>query len=196
MPDLHVRQRNGILWLILDTHPRNHLTTAMLEQLSTSLHKACQKPPRLIVLTGTGEEAFATGIDQDSTSEQQHQHIVEAAHQIEESLATLRAQNIPTVAVIKGLAQGAGCELAVLCETIFAREDAVLRLPSASDSIFPGTLLRILPALPGKGTMERLVESAETLNARQALQLGLVHQVLPTRRFLQDTEELLTMLVA
>jgi enoyl-CoA hydratase/carnithine racemase len=51
-----------------------------------------------------------------------------------------------------------------------------------------------LPAMIGRETTNRLVQNGETLNAHEALRLGLVHQVVPRRRFLHDTEELLVML--
>lgn len=196
MSDIHVRQRNGILWLILDRHPRNMLTAAMLEQLSAALVKARNKPPSLIVLTGMGEEAFCAGLDLPDDSIAHNQTLLDTAHTIELSLEALQAQGIPTVALIKGATWGAGCELAILCGTIFAREDTTLRLPSRSHSLFPRALTAVLPALVGKSQAEHLVERSEPLNAEDAMQLGLVHQILAPRRFLQDADELLTMLIS
>ncbi|GCE18177.1 enoyl-CoA hydratase/isomerase family protein [Dictyobacter kobayashii] len=196
MSDIHVRQRNGILWLILDRHPRNMLTAAMLEQLSAALLKASNKPPRLIVLTGMGDEAFCAGADLPDDSIAHKQTLIETAHSIEHSMQVLHSQGIPTVALIKGATWGIGCELAILCETIFAREDTLLRLSTPGHSLFPRALTEILPTLIGKSETERLVESAETLNAHDAMQIGMVHQVLSPRRFLQDAEELLTMLIS
>lgn len=196
MPDIHVRQRNGILWLILDRHPRNMLTTTMLEQLAEALLKASNKPPRLIVLTGMGEDAFCAGVDllADSTPAQR-QALSQAAQKIDEALTIIHQQGIPTVALVKGAALDAGCELALLCETVFAREDAEFQLPGAQASIFPRSLTR-LPAVISSQEMEHLAKSAETVKARAAMHLGLVHQVLAPKRFLQDAEELLAMLMS
>ncbi|GCE25988.1 hypothetical protein KDA_14720 [Dictyobacter alpinus] len=196
MSDIHVRQRNGIFWLILDRHPRNMLTATMLEQLAEALLKASNKSPRLIVLTGMGEDAFCGGVDlpADST-EAQRQEILLAAQKIDESFSMLYRQGIPTVALIKGLALNAGCELALLCDTLLAREDAEFQLPETSSSIFPRTQT-ILASVIGQQEMEHLVQSSENVDARAALRLGLVHQVLASRRFLQDAEELLTMLMS
>ncbi|GCE04372.1 enoyl-CoA hydratase/isomerase family protein [Dictyobacter aurantiacus] len=196
MSDIHVRQRNGILWLILDRHPRNMLTAAMLEQLSAALFKARNKPPRLIVLTGMGEEAFCAGLDLPDDAIAHNQALADTAHAIELALEALQAQGIPTVALIKGATWGAGCELAILCGTIFARDDTTLCLPVPGHSLFPRALTTALPALVGETETQHLLERSEPLNAADAMSLGLVHQILSPRRFLQDAEELLTMLIS
>src|SRR5579885_3049575 len=71
MPDIHVRQRQNILWLIIDRPPLNTLTAAALNQLTTAMRKAVQQPPRLVVITGMGERAFCAGIDLPDDSEDQ-----------------------------------------------------------------------------------------------------------------------------
>lgn len=196
MSDIHVRQRNGILWLILDRHPRNILTIAMLKQLSAALLKARSRPPRLIVLTGMGEEAFCAGLDLPDKAIAQNQPLFDAAHSIELALRALQAQGIPTVALIKGATWDAGCELAILCGTIFAREDTTLRLPTRAHCLFSSALTEALPNLVGKEEAGNLLKRSQPLNAADAMPLGLVHQVLPSGRFLQDAEELLTMLLS
>jgi enoyl-CoA hydratase/carnithine racemase len=192
MSDLHIRQRNDILWLILDRTPQNLLTVAMLEKLSIALSKAATKRPRLIVLTGMGEEAFCAGVDPLDTQEA----LVQAARQVDEALQEIRALKISTVAVVKGASLGSGCELAVLCGTILARDDAAFQFPSMADSLFHSSVLAALAVLPKKEEAYELVASAESFTVQDAMRLGIVDQLLLTRRFLQDTEELLTMLVA
>lgn len=192
MSDLHIRQRNDILWLILDRTPKNLLTVAMLEKLSNALSKAVTKRPRLIVLTGMGEEAFCAGVEPSDAREA----LVLAARQVDEALTEIHALNIPTVAVVKGASLGSGCELAVLCGTILARDDATFQFPPTSDSLFHSSVLAALSVLSEKEEAYRLVESAESFTVQDAMRLGIVDQLLLTRRFLQDTEELLTMLVA
>jgi enoyl-CoA hydratase/carnithine racemase len=86
--------------------------------------------------------------------------------------------------------------LVALCDTVIAREDARFRLPAVNAKVFPATISVYLPASIGQEATTRLMQSGETLNAREAMRLGLVHQVLPSRRFLLDTEELLVMLTS
>jgi enoyl-CoA hydratase/carnithine racemase len=194
MSGVHVRLQKGILWLILDRHPLNALTVEMLDQLTMGLHKAPEQLPRLIVVTGTGEQAFCSGVDLPDDTEATRQDLLRAARDTEAAFEALHKQGFPIVAVVKGIAYGAGCELVALCDTVIARDDARFRLPALNAKIFPSVVSVYLPALIGLENTMHLMQSGQTQDARQALRLGLVHQVLPARRFLVDTEELLVML--
>lgn len=194
MPDIHVRQRDGILWLILANPPLNVLSSEALDQLTAVMRKAIQQPPHLIVITGAGEQAFCAGVDLPDDSEERRAELLRAARESGTTFDELHARNIPTVALVKGSAFGAGCELVVMCDTVIAREDALFRLPAVNAKVFPAAVSLYLPALIGQETTTRLVQSGATLTAHEAMRLGLAHQVLPARRFVQDTEELLVML--
>lgn len=194
MSDIHVRLRNDILWFLLDRPPMNALTTEMLEKLTLSLRQAIKLSPHLIVITGMGERAFCAGVDLPDDSETQRAELLHAARNTEIAFDELHLQSIPTVALLKGSVFGPGCELASLCDTVIARDDAVFRLPAVNAKIFPKAVSIRLPFMIGREATNRLVQNGETLNAHEALRLGLVHQVVPTRRFLPDTEELLVML--
>ncbi|MBE3557640.1 MAG: enoyl-CoA hydratase/isomerase family protein [Ktedonobacteraceae bacterium] len=196
MPGVHVRQHKEILWLLLDKPPLNPLTVEMLDLLTKALHNALKHPPRLVVISGMGEQAFCVGVEMPGDTEAERARLLLAARETATALEALHAQNIPTVALIKGYAYGAGCELLSYCDTVIAREDATFRLPAINARVFPDAVSLNLPAAIGKETTTRLMQSGETLSARQAMHLGLVHQVLAARRFLADTEELLVMLAA
>jgi enoyl-CoA hydratase/carnithine racemase len=198
MPDIYVRQRDDILWLILNRHPHNLLTVSILEQFVAVLQKTLRRShlPRLIVITGTGEEAFCAGTEPETASTQGQQMFAQSAQTLVALLQQVHALKIPTVALVKGKALEAGCELAALCETIIAREDALFRLPASAEALFPHSIAVSFPALIGKEATERLVQSGETLDAWKAMHLGLVQQVVPVRRFTQDVEELLVLLAS
>ena len=196
MSDVHVRLHKDILWLLLDRQPLNALTPEMIEKLTTSLRKATTSPPHLIVITGVGERDFCAGVDLPDDSEKRREELLRGARNAEIAFDELRIHSIPTAAVVKGSAFGAGCELATLCDTVIARDDARFRLPAINAKIFPGVLSLRLPALIGREATTRYSASGKTLNAQEALQLGLVQQVIPARRFVLDTEEILVMLAS
>lgn len=194
MPDIHIRIHKDILWLILDRHPLNALTVEMLDQLTAATRNALKQMPRLIVLTGTGERAFCVGVDLPDDTEKHREELLHAAKETDSAFDEVRKLHISTVALIKGSAFGAGCELASLCDIIIARNDALFRLPAINAKVFPSAVSTYLPALIGQENTTRLVQSGETLTAQEAMRIGLAHQVLSTHRFLSDTEELLVML--
>lgn len=192
MPDIYIRQHNNILWLILNKHPHNMLTVGMLEQLVGALRRALHKSPSLIVITGTGDEAFCSGVE--LLAAEQRETFTPLTTMVVAAIRSLHDKQVPIVALVKGKALGAGCELAALCDTIIAREDALFHLPTPAESIFPDSLTVTLPAFIGREATEQLIQKAAAIDACKAAHLGLVQQVISTRRFTQDVEELLVLL--
>ena len=194
MSNVRIRLHSGILWLILDRPPLNILSIEMLDQLTAAMHDAIEHPPRLIVITGAGERAFCAGVDIRDHLDGREKDMLRAVYDNYAAFEKLRSHNIPTVALVKGHALGGGCELAALCDTVVAHEDATFGLPEISLGVFPPVAAVYFPTLIGYSATMRLMLTGETIQAKEALRLGLVHQVLSSSRFLPDAEELLTML--
>ena len=194
MSNVRIRLHNEILWLILDRPPLNILSIEMLDQLTAAMHDAIKRPPRLVVITGAGDRAFCAGVDIRDHLEGREKEMLRAVYDNCAAFEELRSHNIPTVALVKGHALGGGCELALLCDSVIAHEDATFGLPEISLGVFPPVAAVYFPALIGQNATMRLMLTGETIQAKEALRLGLAHQVLSSRRFLPDAEELLTML--
>jgi enoyl-CoA hydratase/carnithine racemase len=194
MSNVRIRLHNDTLWLILDRPPLNILSIEMLDQLTAAMRDAIKHPPRLVVITGAGERAFCAGVDIRDHLDGREKEMLRAVHDNCAAFEELRSHNIPTVALVKGHALGGGCELAALCDTVIAHEDATFGLPEISLGVFPPVAAVYFPALIGHQATMRLMLAGETIHAKEALRLGLAHQVLSSRYFLTDAEELLTML--
>ncbi len=194
MSNVRIRLHNDILWLILDRPPLNILSIEMLDQLTAAMRDAIEHPPRLIVITGAGDRAFCAGVDVRDHLDGREKEMLRAVYDNYAAFDKLRSHKIPTVALVKGHALGGGCELAALCDTVVAHEDATFGLPEISLGVFPPVAAVYFPALIGYSATMRLMLTGETIQAKEALRLGLAHQVLSSRRFLSDAEELLAML--
>ena len=196
MSNVRIRLHKDILWLILDRPPLNILTAAMLDQLTAAMRDAIQHPPRLVVITGAGERAFSAGVDINDHLDGREKDMLRAVYENCAAFETLRSHRIPSVALVKGYALGGGCELAALCDTVIAHEQASFGLPEVTLGVFPPVAAVYFPQLIGYNATMRLMLTGETIKASEALRLGLVHQVLSPHTFLTDAEELLTMLAA
>ena len=194
MSNVRIRLHNNILWLILDRPPLNILSIEMLDQLTAAMRDAIKHSPRLVVITGAGDRAFCAGVDIRDHLDGREKEMLRAVYDNYAAFEELRSHNIPTVALVKGHAMGGGCELAALCDTVVAHEDATFGLPEISLGVFPPVAAVYFPALIGLNATMRLMLTGETIPAKEALRLGLAHQVLSSHRFLPDAEELLTML--
>jgi enoyl-CoA hydratase/carnithine racemase len=194
MSHVRVRRHQDILWLILDRQPLNILSIEMLDQLTAAMHAASKNRPRLIVFTGAGEQAFCAGVDIQDHLNGREVEMLRAVYDNCAAFEELRALRIPTVALVKGHALGGGCELAALCDTVIAHANATFGLPEVKLGVFPPVAAAYFPALIGYHTTLRLMLTGETLAAGEARRLGLAHQVLAEHNFLNDAEELITML--
>ena len=194
MSFVHVRRQNNILWLILDRPPLNILSIEMLDQLTAAMRDAMKNTPRLIVITGAGERAFCAGVDIKDHLDGREVELLRAVHANCAAFEELRSQHIPTVALVKGHVLGGGCELAALCDTVIAHEDATFGLPEINLAVFPPVAAVYFPTLIGYNATMRLMLTGETINAREAMRLGLAHQVLSSQQFLSDAQELITVL--
>src|SRR6266581_6771930 len=194
MSYLHIRFHKDILWLILDRPPLNVLNIEMLDQLTTAMRGAIKTMPRLIVITGAGERAFCAGVDIHDHLEGREVGMLRAVRDNCAAFEELRTHGIPTVALVKGHALGGGCELAALCDTVIAHEDATFGLPEVKLGVLPPVAAAYFPSRIGYHTTMRLMLTGETIEANEARRLGLAHQVLSAHTFLTDAEELLTML--
>jgi enoyl-CoA hydratase/carnithine racemase len=150
-----------------------------------------------VILTGSGDKAFAAGADIAEMSSY-------TAAQGEE--ATRRAQGVtelienlgkPVIAAVNGFALGGGCELAMACTFRIASENAKFGQPEVKIGIMPGAGgTQRLPRLVGKGRALQLILSGEIINAQEAYRIGLVNEVVPSVNLMARAEAVLNQINA
>lgn len=96
----------------------------------------------------------------------------------------------PFIAAINGLAVGGGFESALACDIRIMSSEAYVGLFEAKRGVFPGPGLDLLPRLIGLSGASQLLLTAERVYARQALQWGIVTEVLPPERLMPRAIEL------
>jgi enoyl-CoA hydratase/carnithine racemase len=137
---------------------------------------------RAIVLLGAGEEAFSAGADitEFPTFRSDRESGARYHEAVAGTLAAIEACPTPVIAMIHGYCIGGGCELAVACDLRLSDEAARFAIPSAKRGIILGVAeLRALRELVGLGTAKEMLLTGRTLDASEALRIGLVNQVVP-----------------
>jgi enoyl-CoA hydratase len=133
---------------------------------------------RAVVLTGAGERAFAAGADikeMEGMSVEEARAWGQLGHECGRLLETMPK---PTIAAVNGFALGGGCELALACDIRYASDQAKLGQPEVSIGIIPGWggTQRLARAV-GIGFAKELILSGRTVDAQEALRIGLVNAV-------------------
>lgn len=136
---------------------------------------------RAIVIAAESDRVFSAGADIAELEELRRPG--ESARIVSQLHATLdRLERLPqpTIAAIEGAAVGGGTELALACTFRVASERARLGLPEVGLGVIPGGGgTQRLPAVVGISAALDLVLNGRVVDAREALEIGLVNRVVP-----------------
>ena len=145
---------------------------------------------RVVVLTGSGEKAFAAGSD---VVEMQAMNTLE----IQKFVATIRKASDriysltkPTIAAIHGYALGGGCELSMCCDLRICSEKARFGQPEINLGLIPGACgTQRLPRLIGVAKAKEMIFLGDMIKADEALRLGLINKVVPPESLMDEAME-------
>ncbi|KAF1085449.1 putative enoyl-CoA hydratase echA8 [Sporotomaculum syntrophicum] len=131
---------------------------------------------RVVIITGSGSKAFASGADIRSLNERETYAILKSeAHA---SLNALENLEKPVIAAIDGFALGGGCELALACDIRIATSRSKLGQPETGLGIIPGAGgTQRLQRLVGIAKAKELIFTGNILSAREAKAIGLLNKV-------------------
>ena len=177
---LIVERRDGAALVRLN-RPKalNALNAQLLEELCACLDVLeAEDEVRAIVITGS-DKAFAAGADIKEMAGKSY------ADMFKEDYFTAAASRIervrkPLIAAVAGYALGGGCELAMMCDMIFAADTARFGQPEINLGVAPGIggTQRLARAV-GKAKAMDLILTARQMDAHEAERSGLVARVVP-----------------
>lgn len=136
----------------------------------------------VIVLTGSGRDAFSAGVDLKEHAERD-----QAGTPFERPMSGV-ARNVyelvletpkPTLAALNGPAVGAGCELALACDLRVAADHAWMQLPEAKRGMGGNFASVLLPRLIPRAIALELLYTGARLPPERALEIGLINRVVP-----------------
>jgi len=146
---------------------------------------------RVILLTGSGDRAFAAGADIGGLLHTDAISGGEVSARGQQVFSQIERCCKPVIACINGVALGGGCELAMACTLRLASDKARLGLPEVRLGLIPGYGgTQRLPRLVGRGIALRMMLTAQILDAVEARRIGLVEEVFPAADLMQHAHEL------
>ena len=191
MTDLMQTERQDAVLVLRLNRPQalNALSTGMMAELAAALTAAQDDDTiRAVVLTGS-EKSFAAGADIREMASLSFAEAFTRDIYGAESRVLARFPK-PLIAAVSGYCFGGGCELAMLCDLIFASETARFALPETGLGIIPGMGgTQRLPRLVGPALAMDMILTGRQLSAAEALAAGLVARVLPADQLLPQALE-------
>ncbi len=191
-PLLLREEREGICTLTLN-RPRqmNLLTSEMLSALQNAFEELRSDPKtRVIILAATGK-GFCAGHDVKEIRALKDQARIEQLFgQCSRMMQTITALPQPVIARVQGVAAAAGCQLVAQCDLALASEAAQFTTPGVTWGFFCSTPgVAVGRNLLRKRAMEMLL-TGERVDARKALEWGLVNRVVAPHELDAQTGEL------
>jgi enoyl-CoA hydratase/carnithine racemase len=165
---------------------RNALTFAMYERLA----EIASSPGdvRALIITGTGDKAFAAGTDINQFRLFAGANDALAYEsRIDRVLGTIETCAIPTIAAIAGACTGGGVAIAAACDIRIASANARFGFPIArtlANCLSMSNLAR-MSALVGPARVIEMIFTARLFSAAEAMSVGLVTEVLPDQPSLE-----------
>lgn len=148
---------------------------------------------RVLIITGAGR-AFSAGGDVSAQKGRIGMKVAERRAGFKANLKNplkIRKMSIPVIAMVNGVAVGAGCNLALACDIIIASEKARFSQAFAKVGLvqdYGGS--HLLPRLVGTKKACELVFTGDMIDAKEALRIGLVNKVVPPEGLENATKEM------
>ena len=184
-------ERNERVGIITLNRPKelNALRTQLIGELADALEEFDRDDTiGCIILTGSGEKAFAAGADIKEMSDKSPIDMLMGDFASWQRISRIHK---PLIAAVNGYALGGGCELAMRCDMIVASENARFGQPEINIGVIPGAggTQRLARTLGKYRTMEMVLTGA-MVGAREMADHGLVNRVVSSGELLNETLKL------
>ena len=148
----------------------------MLAALTGALQNLDPQGLRVAVIAGRGRN-FCGGADATELKALNERTGAEFVTRIHEACKAIRALPVPVVARLHGAVVGAGLEIAAACDLRVAAEGTKFSMPEVKLGIPSVVEAALLPRLMGSGRAAWLVLTGDAIDARRALEWGLVEEI-------------------
>ena len=182
---LRVHRKNYMATLTLNRpEKKNSLSPELVNILSQTLAElSADDAIRAVVLRGAGDKAFCSGYDIASLptrrSNAPHEKL-ETLNPVESLFKTIIDYPFPVIAMINGVAFGAGCELAICCDIRIGAENIRIGMPPAKlGLVYPWSGLQRFIQVIGLKSTKEIFFTGRAYKGIRLKELGLVDYLIP-----------------
>jgi len=186
---IYERRENIAVLTINRPHAYNALTREVNTRLVELLSKAENDDEvRVVILTGSGEKAFAAGGDIKEMMHLDPLSAREYALQAKAAVDKIYSLKKPVIAAINGLCLGGGFEYAMACDFRVASEHAKFGLPEINLGVMPGSGgTQRLSSIIGMGKAKELIYTGSLIGAQEALEYRILNHSFPKETLMERT---------
>jgi enoyl-CoA hydratase len=183
-----VVEREGGVVIVRLNRPKvlNALSSDVMHDMISTMQTLDRDPDvGCFIVTGS-DRAFAAGADIKELETKSYQDMFR--EDLLSGWDAFSALRTPKIAAVSGYALGGGCELAMMCDIIFASETAKFGQPEIELGLIPGMGgSQRLTRLVGKAKAMDLILTGRMMGAEEAERAGLVARVIPDDKLMEET---------
>ncbi len=197
MSEVLLEQRGPALWIIINREERrNAMNDAVTSGISAGFTQASNDPSvRAVVLTGAGSKAFCAGADLSASAGSFKYDYSRVGLPFVKVMKQARDLTVPLIARVNGHAMAGGMGLLGMCDMAIAADHAIFGMPEVKVGVFPMQIMAVLQRLIPSRKCYEMALTGEPIDAREALELGLLNYVVPAAELDAKVEWLLSRLM-
>jgi enoyl-CoA hydratase len=187
---LIVEKEDNIAVVKLNRPPVNSLNVKAYQNIYDAFC-ALEKDDTIkaIVITGSGDKAFAAGLDVKEVAGKSIPEYFAFARISRMCLDKVAGIEKPTIAAVFGFVFGGGCELALACDLRIASQNTSIGCPEINLGIIPGSGgTQRLPRLIGIAKAKELLFMGDAVDGEEACRIGLVNKVVAKDALLEEAK--------
>lgn len=181
--------KDSVARITINRPPYNVLDIETMKEINEAIERTKrEKGLKAFVIAAAGDKAFSSGVDVRDHTPDKVDEMIEVFHRIFRLLSTC---DVPTVAVVNGMALGGGCEVAAFCDLVIASDKATFGQPEIKVGVYPSMAVAWLHRIIGAKKSYEVLLTGDTISAAEAERIGLVNQVVPHGELDQAVETFL-----
>jgi cyclohexa-1,5-dienecarbonyl-CoA hydratase len=171
--------------ITLDDPPLHILDLAMLEELRDAVSRV-KNDRHCLIVDATGDKAFSAGA---SVQDHLGDRVVTMLQRFHDCFRALAGLDLVTIGLVKGVALGGGCELALACDFVLASDRSRFGQPEINLGVFPPVAAYQLSRQVAPRQGLELLLTGDPVDAAAAERIGLVNAVFPFAEFDQRAND-------
>jgi enoyl-CoA hydratase/carnithine racemase len=174
---------------------RNALSLDLMERLTCALGDIGQRSDISVVILAANGPVFSSGHDLSELVDRSARDYQRIFDQCVEMMTAIQALPQPVIAMVRGVATAAGCQLVATCDLAFADEQASFGTPGVRIGLFCSTPMVAVSRVIGRKRALQLLLTGERIDARTAADWGLINACVPAAELEQHTRRVAAQIV-
>ncbi|MDQ6672737.1 MAG: enoyl-CoA hydratase [Chloroflexota bacterium] len=180
MLEIEVNQADRIATLTLNrAEKRNALSLDFMHQLTCALADIGQRTDVSVVILAANGPVFSSGHDLAELVDRSTRDYERIFDQCVEMMTTVQRIPQPVIAMVRGVATAAGCQLVATCDLAFADAGASFGTPGVRIGLFCSTPMVAVSRAIGRKRALQMLLTGERIDAHTAAEWGLINAAVP-----------------